>query len=139
MSISAENNFDKLLIDLNNQEQGELLDIIGAYALSEEPDVLQETLAINRKLDIQSLRQSAQKYLKKIEPVVKEVICGSDGLLNYLDQPTVKDILTVILPALGFQVGGVIPTAVIAISIIIFRAGIREYCKDGYFVLGEVR
>ncbi len=134
MSTSNQYDYDKIIASLNDHDQAELLDIIGAYALSEEPNSLRENLAIDRKLDAKSIRKAAEKYIKKIEPVIKETICGSDGLLSYLDQPTVKDILTVILPALGYQVGGMIPTAILAISIIIFRAGVREYCKNGYLV-----
>ncbi len=123
---------DMALSKLTNKDQGDLLDLIGAYALSQEPESLKQSLALDRPLDSKQLRKTAEKFLKKIEPIVKNALCGSDGILSYIEQPTVKDIIAVILPALGFQVGGMVPTAVIAVCIIIFRAGVREYCKTGY-------
>jgi hypothetical protein len=132
MSTELKDELEKSLINLNDQKLDELLDIIGAYALSEEPGALRDTLAIDRGLDTKQLKKAAQNFLKKLEPVTKEAICGSDGLLSYMDQPTLKEILMVIITSLGYQIGGMIPTAIMAISVIIFRAGVREYCKNGY-------
>jgi hypothetical protein len=116
---------------LIGRTDGELYDIVGAYALSQEADDLLETLAVDRALDSGKLRKAGRRYIKKITPTLKDALCGPDGILHYVEEPTMKDVLQIVLPAVGFTVAGVVPTVAIAISLIIVRSGIREYCK-GY-------
>jgi hypothetical protein len=49
------------------------------------------------------IRDAASQFLEEIAPVTKDAICGHDGIAHYIEQPTVNDILQVILPALGLS------------------------------------
>ncbi len=120
---------DAKIRNLENKSDEELFDIMGVFAIAQEKSV--EGLAINRGLSSEQIKDASQEYFNKIKPVLKNVICGKDGIAYYAEQATVKDIVTILLPALGYSTIGIVPTAVIAVSIIIIRSGIREFCK-GY-------
>lgn len=131
MSTLFNAEIDAQIQSLKNKTDVELLDVVGAYALSQQPDELRASLAVDGRLDVNKIRAAGHRFLKDMEPVIKEAICGPDGLAHYVDEPTVKDVVTVLLPALGFSSGSIVPTAIVAVGWILVRAGIREYCK-GY-------
>jgi hypothetical protein len=130
MSTTFSQIVESQIKDLSNKTNDELLDIIGAYALSQEPDELHAALAVDGRLDIMSIRNAAGKFLKDSEPILKSAICGPDGIAHYVEQPTIKDVVGVLLPALGISTGQLVPTALIAVGLILLRAGLREYCQD---------
>lgn len=119
---------DEKIQSLENKSEEELFDIVGVFAVAQEKTI--EGLALNKGLSSQQIKAAAQEYFEKIKPVLKDAICGTDGIAHYADQASIKDVVTVLLPALGYSTIGVVPTAIIAVSIIITRSGIREYCKD---------
>lgn len=120
---------DEKIENLKNKSEEELFDIVGVFAIAQEKTV--DGLALNKGLSSQQIKTAAREYFEKIKPVINDAICGKDGVAHYADQATIKDVITVLLPALGYSTIGVVPTAIIAVSIIIIRSGIREYCK-GY-------
>lgn len=115
---------------LNNKADEELLEIIGAFALSQQPNTLRSSLASDGAIDVLRIRNAGQQFLKEIEPYVKEAICGPDGLASYVENVTAQDILIVLLPILGMSQGGMVPTAIIAVCIVILRVGLRKFCKE---------
>lgn len=130
MSSVFNTDIDKQVQNLEDKTDNELLDIVGVYALSQRPGELRASLAVNGLLDLERIRSAGRQLLTDIGPVIKDAICGQDGIAYYIEQPTVKDVLTVVLPALGISSVGMVPTAIIAVCLIIVRSGIREYCKD---------
>jgi hypothetical protein len=114
--------------NLDGKSDDELLAIVGAYALSEEPVNL-TTVRIGGTKG-KNLVSYGKAYLKKIEPVLKEAICGNDGLLAQADKIKVADIIPAVLVALGIAAGSLIPTVAVAIAYMIIRATLRVYCKD---------
>lgn len=130
MSTVFDANVESQIRNLEGKTDDELLDVIGAYALSQQPDELRASLAIDSRLDLDKIRGAARQFKKDMEPVIKDAICGPDGIAHYMEQPTVRDVMTVLLPALGISTGGMVPTAIIAVCLILVRSGIREYCKD---------
>lgn len=115
---------------LDGKSQDLLLEVIGAYALSQEPSNLPASLATDGVLKVEDIKETANSFLESIKPVLREALCGSDGIMHYSEQATAKDIISIVLPALGFPTLGFVPTAMIAVCIIIARAGLREYCSD---------
>ncbi len=115
---------------LENKNEDDLYDIIGAFALSQDPEDLRASLAADKKIDTNKIRQSGKQFLKKIKPIIKDALCGTDGLVSYMEHPTVKDVVLVVLPTLGFANLGVAPTALIAVCWIIARSGLRQFCKE---------
>lgn len=113
---------------LESKSESELLDIIGVFVVAQEKSV--EGLAMNNGVSSEQIKTAADEYFEKIKPVIKDAICGKDGIAHYADQASIKDVVTVLLPALGYSTIGIVPTAIVAISIIVIRSGIREYCKD---------
>lgn len=130
MDETTENNIDEQIKYLEQNSDEELLDIIGAYGLSQQPNQLRASLAVDGSIDANRLRNTAQEFLQYIRPIVQDAICGPDGMAHYMEQPTVRDLVLVLLPALGISNIGLVPTALIAVALIIVRSGIREYCKD---------
>jgi hypothetical protein len=120
---------EEQLQNLESKTKDELLDVVGAYALSEKPEELESSLAFNKVLDANKIRDAGLQFLKDLEPVIKDAICGPDGILDNIEKPTVKDIMLMLFPALGFSLETVVPIAIIALCIIIARSGVREYCK----------
>jgi hypothetical protein len=120
---------DRKIQSLESKSEDELFDIVGVFAVAQEKSV--EGLAMNKGLSSKQIKDAAKEYFEKIKPVIKDAICGKDGLAHYADQASVKDVVTILLPALGYSTIGIVPTAIIAVSVIIVRSGIREYCK-GY-------
>jgi hypothetical protein len=125
-----DSNVEAQISSLQHRSNEELLEIIGAYALSQEPDQLIGILALNERLDASKLYSTAQTFLEKSRPIIKDAICGKDGIATYMEKPSVHDVINILLPALGVSTLGIVPTAFIALSLIIVRSGIREYCKD---------
>jgi len=119
---------DEKVMNLEAMSDDELFGIMGVFAIAQEKSI--EGLAINRGLSSEQIKAAAQEYFNKIKPVAKDAVCGKDGIARYAEQATVQDVITVLLPALGYSTIGVVPTALIAIAIIIIRSGIREFCKD---------
>ena len=113
--------------DLEKLPEDELMKIIGAYALDQSDQA--KKIGINKRKSSTDLEKAAKRYFRKIRPILVNTICGPDGIAHYAEQATVKDIIVVLLPVLGISTLGIVPTAVIAISIIIVRSGIREFCK----------
>jgi len=74
----------------------------------------------------------AQQILERLTPVLTSALCGKGGVLEELDNVQLKDVVEVVAVALGFSSAGapvsVVPVVVIAVSAIIVKAGIREYC-----------
>ena len=128
--MSASSSFEQQLRNIEGKTNDELLDIIGAFALSQYPEELRASLAADSLLDSARIRNAAERFLAEIAPIIEEAICGPDGLAHYMEQPTVKDILTVLLPDLGISIGGVVPTALVALGVTIARAGVRRYSRD---------
>ncbi len=122
---------DKQIEELQTKSEDELIDIVGAFALSQEPRDLKSSLAIDGAVNVEKFRKIGRRYLRKLSPVMKDALCGQDGLMHYMEQPTIKDVLQFILPVLGYETVGAVPTAIIAIGLIILRSGVRKYCK-GY-------
>ncbi len=137
MTLSS-SNLDSQLKTLEEKSTDELLDIIGAFALSQTPEALRSSLAINRTITAETIKKAAKKLLLEIEPTVKEAICGQDGIAALLEKPTVQDVLAVLLPILGYSAGAVVPTAIIAVSFILLRVGLRDYCRKGFSIQEEI-
>lgn len=121
-------NIDEKIQSLEGKSEDELFDIVGVFAVAQEGSV--DGLAMNNGLSSKQIKAAAKEYFEKIKPVIKDAICGKDGVAHYADQASIKDVVAVLLPALGYSTIGIVPTAIIAVSIIIVRSGIREYCKD---------
>lgn len=118
---------DTKIHDLEQLPDDELMRIIGAYEIDQSGE--NKLGGINRRRSASDLEKAAKRYFKKVRPILVRAVCGPDGIAHYAEQATVKDIIVVLLPALGIPTLGVVPTAVIAISIIIVRSGIKEFCK----------
>ncbi len=122
-------NLDKQIRFLESKSEEDLMLVIGDYAKGlEAPDALDEVV-FQGNWSVSRLREYGRDFLKKYEPVIKEAVCGNDGILDNLDSATVKDLVVVLLPAFGIAAGAAIPTALVAVAVIIVRAGMREYCK----------
>lgn len=114
---------------VQDKQEEELYAIIGAYALSQAPSEFRTSIAADGSINVSEIQRVGVEYFEKLRPILGNALCGRDGIASYMERPTVQDIITVGLPALGYTVTGLIPTAVIAVCLIIFRSGVREYCK----------
>lgn len=120
---------DQQIQILEDKRTDELLDVIGAFALSQQPEELRASLAIDGIIDATKIRNAGRDFIVNMQPIFIEAVCGPDGIAHYMDQPTVRDIVTILLPALGISITGMVPTAIIALCLIIARAGVREFCR----------
>ena len=129
MTSEIDNDLKAKIQSLEGKSKDDLLAIIGAYSLSEDTDRL--FLVQSRGVNLKTFKSHGEAFYKKIEPVLKEAICGNDGLMKMADGITVAVLVPTVLKVMGFAAGAVVPTVVVAISYLIIRAGIRKYC-EGY-------
>jgi hypothetical protein len=128
MLDNAAMNLDARIKSLEGKSDNDLLAIMGAYSLSENTDRL--FMARAESFGWDDFVSHGRAFFKKVEPVLKEAICGNDGLMAMADSTTVKTLVPIVLTALAIPAGWV-PTVVVAIAYMVIRAGIRVYCK-GY-------
>jgi hypothetical protein len=118
---------DAKIKSLEGKSDNDLFAIMGAYSLSENVDRL--FVARAQKFSWNGLVSYGRAFYKKVEPILKEAICGNDGLIDIADSATVKTLVPIILAALAIPAGW-IPIVVVAVAYMIIHAGIRVYCKD---------
>lgn len=123
------NDIENQLNRLQDQTNEQLLNIIGAYGLSQEPQTLTEQLAINGILNIDQLQEAGRRFLESMKPVLIEGLCGPKGILHHVETPSTTDIVNAIIVTLGLSQLGIVPTAILAIAVIIGRAGLRVFCE----------
>lgn len=124
------NNLDVQIQALSSKSDEELLEIMGAYSLSQQPNDLRDSLAADGAIDITRFKKAGEKFRADMEPYLREAICGSGGLLSNAENVTVQDILMILLPIIGMTMEGMVPTAIIAICIVVIRVGLRKFCKE---------
>ena len=120
---------EEQLKDLEGKSDDDLLDVIGAYAISSDPSTLKDALAVNGYVNRASLHNAATAFIQRLTPILQDVICGKDGVLMNMENPGVKEVVAFLLPALGLSASGLVPMAVVALSFMLVRSGLREYCK----------
>jgi len=142
MTSTLSNDLGAKIKSLEGRKDEDLYAIVGAYSLSEEPEQLAVTMAPSRgarmPLKYDTLVAKGREFLKKMNPIFKDAICGKDGIVEQIEKLKVADAIPIILPLLGFAAGAVVPTAILAAIFILLRAGIREYCK-GYVKPGTAK
>jgi len=127
---NKQNNLDAQIQALSSKSDEELLEIMGAYSLSQQPNDLRESLAADGVIDMTRFKKAGEKFRADMEPYLREAICGSGGLLSNTENVTVQDILMILLPIIGMTMEGMVPTAIIAICIVVIRVGLRKFCKE---------
>lgn len=128
MVDNAAMDLDAKIRSLEGKSDNDLFAIMGVYSLSENTDRL--FMAREEKFSWDNFVSHGKAFYRKVEPILKEAICGNDGLMAMADSTTVKTLVPIILAGLAIP-AGVVPAVVVAIAFLIIRAGIRVYCK-GY-------
>lgn len=139
MTSTLPNDLGAKIKSLEGRTDDELYTIMGAYSLSEEPKQLAVTMeptkGMKMPLSYETLAAKGREFVKQMDLVLKEAICGDDGIKEQLKKLKLADAIPIILPLLGFAAGAVVPMAVVAAIYILLRAGITVYCK-GYVKRG---
>lgn len=85
------------------------------------------------RIAFENRRALGELVMERLRPALIKALCGKGGVLEELDDLKLKEIIVIVGTALGFATvaGGsvaAVPAVVIAVSALIVKAGVRQYC-----------